>query len=75
MNFDLILHRSVIFLLHIALEVPVAIQGIWSPANLPFLDLNNTSIVVLKLYAALSFATCIAALLCFSLPGILHLAS
>lgn len=57
------------FLLHIALESPVAIQGIWSPANLPFLDLNNTSLVVLKLYAALVFASCIAALLCFSLPG------
>ncbi|PAV15465.1 hypothetical protein PNOK_0922900 [Pyrrhoderma noxium] len=62
---------STVFLLHIALEIPVAIQGFLSPANLPFLDLNNTAIVVLKLYAALSFASCIAALLCFSLPEFL----
>ncbi|KAI5119885.1 hypothetical protein M0805_008556 [Coniferiporia weirii] len=62
---------SVVFLLHIAVEIPVAIQGVWSPANLPFLDLNNTSLVVLKLYAALSFASCIAALLSFSLPDFL----
>jgi hypothetical protein len=26
----------------------VAIQGIWSPQNLPFLELNNTSLVFLK---------------------------
>ncbi|EJC99362.1 uncharacterized protein FOMMEDRAFT_142896 [Fomitiporia mediterranea MF3/22] len=63
--------RSTVFLLHIALEIPVAIQGIWSPASLPLLELNNTTIAILKLYAALSFASCIAAFLCFSLPEFL----
>ncbi|KAL5523067.1 hypothetical protein ACEPAF_1334 [Sanghuangporus sanghuang] len=62
---------SAVFLLHIALEVPVAIQGIWSPANLPFLDLNNTTLVILKLYAALCFASCVAAILCYPLPDFL----
>ncbi|TFK37997.1 hypothetical protein BDQ12DRAFT_684485 [Crucibulum laeve] len=62
---------SLIFLLHIALEIPVAIQGVYSPANLPFLQLNNTTVVILKLYAALVLASCIASLLCYSLPEFL----
>ncbi|EIN08268.1 hypothetical protein PUNSTDRAFT_134660 [Punctularia strigosozonata HHB-11173 SS5] len=62
---------TVVFLLHIALEIPVAIQGIWSPQSLPFLELNNTTLVVLKLYSALLLGTCVASLLCFSLPEFL----
>ncbi|KAK7681391.1 hypothetical protein QCA50_015483 [Cerrena zonata] len=62
---------SVIFLLHIALEVPLALQGLWSPVALPFLQLNNTAVVFLKLYAALVAGTCAAALLVFSLPEFL----
>ncbi|KAI0078317.1 hypothetical protein K474DRAFT_1641665 [Panus rudis PR-1116 ss-1] len=62
---------SVVYLLHIALEVPVALQGLWSPANLPFLQPNNTTLVFIKLYAALVGGTCAAALLCFSLPEFL----
>lgn len=57
------------FLLHIAVEIPVALQGILSPSALPFLDLNNTTVAVLKLFSALSFGSCVAALLSFSLPG------
>lgn len=41
--------------MHIALEIPLAIQGIWSPANLPFLDLNNTTLVMLKVCFAFFF--------------------
>ncbi|KAJ7178621.1 hypothetical protein C8R43DRAFT_467445 [Mycena crocata] len=62
---------SVVFLLHIALEIPLAIQGVWSPTSLPFVQLNNTTLVVLKLYSALVFAICGVALLCFSLPEFL----
>lgn len=40
--------RVVVFLVHIALEIPLAIQGVWSPDVLPFLQLNNTTIVLLK---------------------------
>ncbi|EKM76713.1 hypothetical protein AGABI1DRAFT_115605 [Agaricus bisporus var. burnettii JB137-S8] len=61
----------VIFLLHIALEIPLAIQGVWSPNALPFLELNNTTIVLLKLYSALSLSTCLISLLCYSLPDFL----
>jgi hypothetical protein len=39
---------SAIFLIHAFLEAPIAIQGILSPRHLPFLDLNNTSIVFIK---------------------------
>ncbi|PPQ86678.1 hypothetical protein CVT25_006753 [Psilocybe cyanescens] len=62
---------SVVFLVHIALEIPVAIQGIWTPASLPFLQLNNTAVVLLKLYASLVLGTCIASLLVFNLPEFL----
>ncbi|KAJ7359308.1 hypothetical protein DFH08DRAFT_408223 [Mycena albidolilacea] len=62
---------SVVFLLHIALEIPLAIQGVWSPTSLPFVQLNNTTLVVLKLYSALVFAICGVALLCYSLPEFL----
>lgn len=41
-------NSSVVFLLHIALDIPMAIQGLWSPLNLPFLQLNNTAIVFIK---------------------------
>lgn len=30
------------------MEAPLAIQGIWAPHTLPFLQLNNTTVVVLK---------------------------
>ncbi|KII87597.1 hypothetical protein PLICRDRAFT_162334 [Plicaturopsis crispa FD-325 SS-3] len=62
---------SVVFLLHVALEIPLAIQGLWSPASLPFLQLNNTTLVILKLYAALVAGSCATAFLCFSLPEFL----
>jgi hypothetical protein len=77
------------FLLHIALEAPLAIQGLFAPQGLPFLDATNTTLVMIKvrppppsiylrlrgsltfsqLYAALSTASCITALLVFALPG------
>ena len=41
-------NSSVVYLVHIALEIPVAIQGLWSPVSLPFLELNNTTLVILK---------------------------
>ncbi|TFK68321.1 hypothetical protein BDN72DRAFT_841893 [Pluteus cervinus] len=62
---------SAVFLLHIALEIPIALQGIYSPGALPFIQLNNTAVVFLKLYASLVLATCIASLLCFGLPEFL----
>ncbi|KAI0252509.1 hypothetical protein BJV78DRAFT_1201149 [Lactifluus subvellereus] len=62
---------SAVFLLHIALEVPLAIQGIWAPATLPFLQLNNTTLVILKMYATLVLGVCIMALLCYPLPEFL----
>ncbi|KAF9519328.1 hypothetical protein BS47DRAFT_1337087 [Hydnum rufescens UP504] len=56
-----------VFLLHIALEIPLGIQGVLS-AGLPFIEMTNTTLVVLKLYGSLIIATCIASLLCFGLP-------
>ncbi|KAH9998629.1 hypothetical protein BJV77DRAFT_1058678 [Russula vinacea] len=62
---------SNVFLLHIALEVPLAVQGVWAPTSLPFLQLNNTSLVMLKMYATLVMGVCVVALLCYPLPEFL----
>ncbi|KDN42959.1 hypothetical protein RSAG8_06485, partial [Rhizoctonia solani AG-8 WAC10335] len=62
---------SVVFLLHVAVEAPFALQGIWAGHSLPFLQLTNTTLVLLKLYSALLLASCLASLLCFSLPEFL----
>lgn len=34
--------------MHLALELPIAIQGLWMPGNLPFLEMNNTALIILK---------------------------
>ena len=39
---------SVVFLLHIALEAPIAVMGLLSPLSLPFIQLTNTTLVLLK---------------------------
>ncbi|PCH35200.1 hypothetical protein WOLCODRAFT_107122 [Wolfiporia cocos MD-104 SS10] len=62
---------SVVFLLHIALEVPVAVQGLLSPMSLPFIQLTNTTLVFIKMYSALVAGLCLAALLVFPLPEFL----
>ncbi|GJJ15074.1 hypothetical protein Clacol_009349 [Clathrus columnatus] len=59
---------SATFLLHIALESPVAIQGLLAAQNLPFLDMNNTSLIIIRLFSALSAASCLGAFLVFPLP-------
>lgn len=62
---------SVVFLLHIAIEAPFALQGIWAGHSLPFIQLTNTTLVLLKMYSALLLASCLASLLCFNLPEFL----
>ncbi|CAE6419556.1 unnamed protein product [Rhizoctonia solani] len=39
---------SIVFLLHIAVEAPFALQGIWAGHSLPFIQLTNTTLVLLK---------------------------
>ncbi|EJD51218.1 hypothetical protein AURDEDRAFT_143099 [Auricularia subglabra TFB-10046 SS5] len=62
---------SIVFLLHIALEGPFAIQGSFAAPGLPFTEMTNTTVAIIKLYAVLSLASCIAAFLCFGLPEFL----
>ncbi|KIJ37001.1 hypothetical protein M422DRAFT_211924 [Sphaerobolus stellatus SS14] len=62
---------SVVYLLHIALEAPIALQGLWAGQSLPFQDMNNTSLLILKLYSALLTSSCVVAFLAFSLPEFL----
>ncbi|KAF5389691.1 hypothetical protein D9757_006023 [Collybiopsis confluens] len=52
-------------------KAPIAIQGLLSPTSLPFIQLNNTSLVLLKLYASLSLGISITSLLAYSLPDFL----
>ncbi|KAG1758558.1 hypothetical protein EDD22DRAFT_827324 [Suillus occidentalis] len=63
---------SAVFLLHIALEAPLALQAFWSPQSLPFPQMNNTALVVmLRLHAALVTGSCIIAFLAYPLPEFL----
>jgi len=62
---------SAVFLLHVALEIPFAVQGLFMTSSLPFLELTNTTLVIVKLYATLSLASCIGAFLCYGLPEFL----
>ncbi|KAH7886850.1 hypothetical protein F5I97DRAFT_1870709 [Phlebopus sp. FC_14] len=62
---------SAVFLLHIALEAPIAVQAFFSPLSLPFMQMTNTTLVMLKLYSALIAATCIATILVYPLPEFL----
>ena len=38
------------FLLHILLEAPLIVQGFWYPQSLPFLGMNNTTLVLIKVH-------------------------
>ncbi|KAI0000177.1 hypothetical protein BJV74DRAFT_882835 [Russula compacta] len=62
---------STVFLLHLATDAPIAIQGLWAPSSLPFLQLNNTTLIILKMYATLALSVSIVALLCYPLPEFL----
>ncbi|KAG1736076.1 uncharacterized protein EDB91DRAFT_1142627 [Suillus paluster] len=62
---------SAVFLLHIALEAPLALQAFWSPQSLPFMQMNNTTVVMLKLYTALVAGSCVTAFLAYPLPEFL----
>ncbi|KIY47909.1 hypothetical protein FISHEDRAFT_44512, partial [Fistulina hepatica ATCC 64428] len=63
--------RSIVFLLHVVFEGPLAAAAIWSPASLPLIQLTNTTLLILKLYAALLLGTCVTSLLCWGLPEFL----
>ncbi|QRV76064.1 hypothetical protein RhiJN_18899 [Ceratobasidium sp. AG-Ba] len=62
---------SAVFLLHIAIDGPFALQGLLAGDSLPFMQLTNTTLVLLKMYSALLLASCLASLLCFNLPEFL----
>ncbi|KAF7984678.1 hypothetical protein HWV62_12954 [Athelia sp. TMB] len=61
---------SAVFLLHLALELPVAIQGLWMPSMLPFLEMNNTTLIILKVRVAntLSLSACLTP--CRTIPAL-----
>ncbi|KAH8829325.1 hypothetical protein DL96DRAFT_1597676 [Flagelloscypha sp. PMI_526] len=59
---------SNVFLLHIAAELPFIIYTIFDPRSLPFLGMNNTTLIITKLFAMLSLGTCATAFLTHSLP-------
>lgn len=59
---------SLVFLLHIALESPLAVQGLLAAHRLPFLQMNNTTLVILRMFSSLSGASALGAFLVFPLP-------
>ena len=40
--------RSVIFLVHAAIDGPIAMLGAMAPEQLPFMDMTNTTVIVIK---------------------------
>ena len=36
------------FLIHVALEAPLVVQTFFSPTSLPFMQMTNTTVVLLK---------------------------
>ncbi|KAL7410070.1 hypothetical protein BDY24DRAFT_401292 [Mrakia frigida] len=59
---------SLVFLLHVAAEAPFAVQALWAPLSLPLLEITNTTLVFIKLFAALSLSVSVGAFLCWPLP-------
>ena len=43
------------FLIHVALEAPLVVQTFFSPTSLPFMQMTNTTVVLLKVRVYLSF--------------------
>lgn len=43
------------FLIHIALEAPLVVQTFFTPASLPFIQMTNTTVVLLKVRRSLRF--------------------
>ncbi|KAL9934528.1 hypothetical protein V8E36_006303 [Tilletia maclaganii] len=62
---------NLIFGLHILLEFPIGILALFFTRSLPFLDLTNTTLVVLKLWGALTVGLAVASLLVAALPDAL----
>jgi len=62
---------SIIFLVHAAMDGPIAMLGAMVPEQLPFIDMTNTTVIMIKLYSCLVFGSCIASVLCYSLPDFL----
>lgn len=62
---------SIVFLLHILLEAPICFFALVRPEALPFLDMNNTTLIALKLYAALLLSSFLSAYLVWGLPEFL----
>ena len=45
--------RSAIFLIHVALEAPLVVQTFLAPTSLPFMQMTNTTVVLLKVRVAM----------------------
>ena len=51
LGYDAPRFRSAVFLIHVALEAPLVVQTFLSPTSLPFMQMTNTTIVLLKVRA------------------------
>ncbi|PVF94276.1 hypothetical protein CPB86DRAFT_876552 [Serendipita vermifera] len=62
---------SIVFLLHILLEGPICFVALVRPETLPFLEMNNTTIIMTKLYGAILLSTLLSSFLVWTLPEFL----
>ncbi|CAD6891128.1 unnamed protein product [Tilletia controversa] len=62
---------NLVFLVHVLLELPLGIMALFFTRSLPFLDMTNTTIVMLKLFGALTTGIAVSSLLVAALPDVL----
>ncbi|KAK0527764.1 hypothetical protein OC834_004297 [Tilletia horrida] len=62
---------NIIWVLHIFLELPLGIIALFFTRSLPFLDMTNTTLVLLKLFGGLITGMAVGALLVAALPDVL----
>ncbi|KAN0065100.1 hypothetical protein ACQY0O_001596 [Thecaphora frezii] len=62
---------GMVWLLHAALEFPLAAVGLFMTQSIQFEGMNNTVAVLIKLFSALSLSLSLACLLLYTLPDYL----
>jgi len=62
---------SIVFMLHILLEAPFCFFALIRPEALPFLEMSNTTLIMIKLYAGLLLSSMLSSYLVWGLPEFL----
>ena len=64
---------NVFWLLHVFLELPVAMLAYIHPYAFPLANVTESTVLIMKLLATFILTSCVGCLLCFMLPDYLSL--